>query len=489
MSHYPETIKGMKDGLAQGTFTSVDLVKAAFEKIAATDEHIGAYLRLNEEKALEAAQQADERGYGPDAPLLNGIPVAVKDNILTENLVTTAASKMLENFIPTYDATVVSKLKAAGAVIVGKVNMDEFAMGSTTERSAFKITHNPWNLDRVPGGSSGGSAATVAARQVPASLGTDTGGSIRQPAAFNGIVGLKPTYGLVSRYGVVAFGSSFDQVGPMTLTVEDNALLLEAIAGHDAHDSTSLADQPSSFSEKIGQSIAGMKIAFPKEFKSDFVSKDIRDAVQTAADFFESKGAIIEEVSLPHTQYGTNVYYIIASSEASSNLQRFDGIRYGYRSKDATNLEEIYVNSRSEGFGSEVKNRIMLGTYSLSAGSFDLYYKKAAQVRTLIIQDFKKIFADYDIILGPTTTSTAYEIGGKIDNPIEMYVADILTVTANIAGIPAISIPVGFDGDGMPIGLQMHANSLNEATLYQIASIYEAEHDFHLQKPSLKEGN
>ncbi|MGO4937575.1 Asp-tRNA(Asn)/Glu-tRNA(Gln) amidotransferase subunit GatA [Fundicoccus sp. Sow4_H7] len=487
MSKFPETITAMKEGLAQGLFTSVELVNAIFDRIEATDETIGAYLSLNKEAALEAAKEADRIGYGSDAPRLNGIPIAVKDNILTENLVTTAASKMLENFVPTYDATVVAKLKAAGAVIVGKVNMDEFAMGSTTERSAFKITRNPWDTESVPGGSSGGSAATVAARQVPASLGTDTGGSIRQPAAFNGLVGLKPTYGLVSRYGVVAFGSSFDQVGPLTLTVEDNALLLEVIAGHDNHDSTSIPDQPETFSEKIGQSIEGMRIAFPKEFKSDIVSEDIRQAVKDVADFFESKGAIIEEVSLPHTQYGANVYYIIASAEASSNLQRFDGIRYGYRSTDATNLEEIYVNSRSEAFGDEVKKRIMLGTYSLSSGSFDKYFKKAAQVRTVIIQDFKKLFEDYDVILGPTTTSTAYKIGGKIENPVEMYVADILTVTANLAGIPAISFPAGFDKNNMPIGVQLHANILNEATLYQFAAAFEAEHDFHLQKPAIEE--
>ena len=354
MTVFPTTIKEMKAGLKAGDFTAVELVEHTFNQIETIDAKVESFLALNKEAALADAKAADERGYGEDAPVLNGIPIAIKDNIVTKDLTTTAASKMLEDFNPTYDATVVEKLKNAGAIIVGKVNLDEFAMGASTERSAFKTTRNPWNLDRVPGGSSGGSAAVVASRQVPASLGSDTGGSIRQPAAFNGLVGLKPTYGTVSRYGLIAFGSSLDQIGPMTLTVEDNALILEVIAGHDRHDSTSLPNLPMNYGAKIGQPLTGMKIAFPKEYKDEVIAEDIRQAMRAAADYFTSQGAIVEEVSLPLIKYGINVYYIISSAEASSNLQRFDGVRYGYRSESAHTLEEVYVKSRSEGFGDEV---------------------------------------------------------------------------------------------------------------------------------------
>ena len=485
MTRYPETIKEIKAGLKAGDFTSVELVEHLFNYIDQTDEKVNAYLALNKAEALTAAHEADERGYNEDAPLLNGVPIAVKDNIVTKNLVTTAASRILEDFTPTYDATVVEKLRQAGAVIIGKVNLDEFAMGASCERSAFKTTRNPWNLDCVAGGSSGGSSATVAARQVPASLGSDTGGSVRQPAAFTGIVGLKPTYGTVSRYGLIAFGSSLDQIGPMTLTVEDNALLLEIIAGHDAKDSTSLTDLDTNYSSKIGKSLAGMRIAFPKEYKDEAIAIEIRQAMEKAADFYRQQGAIVEEVSLPHSGYGINVYYIIASSEASSNLQRFDGIRYGYRSESAKSLEDVYVMSRTEGFGEEVKRRIMLGTFSLSSGYYDAYFKKAAQVRTLIQQDFEKVFAQYDLIMGPVTTSTAFEIGGRVNDPIEMYVADLLTVPANLAGIPAISIPAGFDSNGLPIGLQLMGKPLDEATLYQAAHAFEINHDFVAQAPAL----
>lgn len=485
MTTFPTTIKEIKAGLASGEFTAVQLVEAIFAGIEASDEKVAAYLALNHQQALEQAKAADERGYQADAPVLNGVPIAVKDNIVTQGLKTTAASKMLEDFVPTYDATVVKKLKEAGAVIVGKVNLDEFAMGASTERSAYKVTRNPWNLDRVPGGSSGGSAATVAARQVPASLGSDTGGSIRQPAAFNGIVGLKPTYGTVSRYGLIAFGSSLDQIGPMTLTVEDNALILDVIAGQDSHDSTTLPTHEASYASKIGQSLAGMKIAFPIEYKDDVIAPEIRQAMQEAADYFVSQGAIVEEVSLPLIKYGINVYYIISSAEASSNLQRFDGVRYGFRAESAKTLEEVYVQSRTQGFGPEVKRRIMLGTYSLSSGQFDKFFKQAAQVRTMIKADFDKVFADYDIIMGPTTTSTAFPIGGKVNDPIAMYVEDLLTVTANIAGLPGISVPAGFDQEGLPIGLQMMAKPMDEATLYQVAYNFEQGHDFVDQAPTL----
>ena len=348
MSKFPTTIKELKAGLKAGEFTAVELLEYTYQQIDALEPKVEAYLEIDAQRAvaLEAAKAADERGYGEDAPLLNGIPIAVKDNIVTQNLRTTAASKMLENFVPTYDATTVERLKAAGAVIVGKLNLDEFAMGGSNEKSAFKVTHNPWNLNKVPGGSSGASAATVAARQVPASLGTDTGGSIRQPASYNGVVGIKPTYGSVSRFGLIAFGSSLDTIGPMTLTVEDNALVLEAIAGYDEKDSTSLQDIDTNYSAKIGQSLAGMKIAFPKEFKSEEINEEVREAMEAAADFYRSEGAIVEEVSLPYSKYGVDVYYIIASAEASSNLQRFDGIRYGHRSEAAESLEDVYVLSR-----------------------------------------------------------------------------------------------------------------------------------------------
>ena len=480
----PQTILEMKQALAKGEVTAVQLAQQAFDRIAAVDGDVAAFLALNQEAALEAARQADERGYGADAPLLNGIPIGVKDNIVTKGLTTTAASRMLEDFVPTYDATVVEKLAAAGAVIIGKVNMDEFAMGASCERSAFKITRNPWDLNRVPGGSSGGSAAAVAAREVPATLGTDTGGSIRQPAAFTGLVGMKPTYGTVSRYGLIAFGSSLDQIGPVTHTVADNALVLEAIAGHDAKDSTSLTEFDTAYSAKLDQPLAGMKIAYPIEYRSEAIQPEIRDAVEQAAEFFRSQGATVEDVSLPYSKYGINVYYIIASSEASSNLQRFDGVRYGYRSESARTLEEVYVKSRSEGFGEEVQRRIMLGTFSLSSGYYDAYFKKAAQVRTLIAQDFARVFEEYDVILGPSTTSTAFEIGGRVNDPIEMYVADLLTVPANLAGIPAISFPAGFDAQGLPIGIQLHGKPLSEATLYQVAHQYEIAHDYVNQAPA-----
>lgn len=485
MKKFPQTIKAIKEGLASGAFTAVELVEYTYAQIEVIDAKIEGFLALNKEVALEAARKADERGYGEDAPVLNGVPVAIKDNIVTKNLTTTAASKMLEDFNPTYDATVVAKLKAAGAIIIGKVNLDEFAMGASTERSAYKITRNPWDLDRVPGGSSGGSAAVVASRQVSASLGTDTGGSIRQPAAFTGIVGLKPTYGTVSRYGLIAFGSSLDQIGPMTLTVEDNALLLEVIAGHDVQDSTTTPDLPLNYSAKIGQSLKGMKIAFPREYKSEAINEEIRQAMTAAAEYFKSQGAVVEEVSLPLIKYGINVYYIISSAEASSNLQRFDGVRYGYRSESARTLEEVYVQSRTEGFGEEVKRRIMLGTYSLSSGQFDKFFKQAAQVRTLIKEELNQVFEEYDVIMGPTTTSTAFQIGGRVKDPIAMYVEDLLTVTANIAGLPGISIPAGFDSQGLPIGLQLMAKPMNEATLYQVAYDFEQSHDYVTKAPQL----
>ncbi|MBG9980821.1 Asp-tRNA(Asn)/Glu-tRNA(Gln) amidotransferase subunit GatA [Facklamia sp. DSM 111018] len=485
--NFPDTIKGIQEGLANGQFTAVELINSIYQRIEATESQVKSFIHYENHKqaALEAASKADKIGYADGAPQLNGVPVAVKDNILTKGFTTTAASKMLENFVPTYDAFVIKQLKKAGAIVIGKLNMDEFAMGGSTENSYFHPTHNPWDLERVPGGSSGGSAATVAARQVPASLGSDTGGSIRQPASYTGIVGMKPTYGRVSRHGVVAFASSLDQVGPMTLTVEDNARVLQAIAGHDLNDATTLPNCNETFASKIGESIKGMKIAYPKEYHSDAINPEVRQAIDRAADFFRKEGAIVEEVSLPHSEYGVNVYYIIASAEASSNLQRFDGIRYGYRSTEAHNLDEIYTKSRNEGFGEEVKRRIMIGSYSLSAGAYDVFFKKAAQVRTLIKQDFAKIFEDYDLIMGPVTTSTAFKLGGRITDPLEMYVADLLTVPINLAGIPSLSIPAGFDNNRLPIGMALTGPSSSETILYQVGHAFEQAHDFYQKKPEL----
>ncbi|WP_201341015.1 Asp-tRNA(Asn)/Glu-tRNA(Gln) amidotransferase subunit GatA, partial [Streptococcus suis] len=395
---------------------------------------------------------------------------------------TTAASKMLYNYEPIFDATSVSQAYAKDMIVVGKTNMDEFAMGGSNENSAFKPTKNAWDQTKVPGGSSGGSAAAVAAGQVRLSLGSDTGGSIRQPAAFNGIVGMKPTYGTVSRFGLIAFGSSLDQIGPFSQTVKENAQLLNVISGHDVKDATSTINEIADFTSKIGQDIKGMKIALPKEYMGEGIDPQVKETILKAAKHLESLGAIIEEVSLPHSKYGVAVYYIIASSEASSNLQRFDGIRYGFRAEDATNLEEIYVKTRSQGFGEEVKRRIMLGTFSLSSGYYDAYFKKAGQVRTLIIQDFEKVFADYDLILGPTAPTVAFGLDTLNHDPVAMYLADLLTIPVNLAGLPGLSIPAGFV-EGLPVGLQLIGPKYSEETIYQVAAAFEATTDYHKQQP------
>ncbi|CZQ88341.1 Asp-tRNA(Asn)/Glu-tRNA(Gln) amidotransferase subunit GatA [Trichococcus collinsii] len=484
MSIFNETLTSLHEGLVNKEFSSVELTQAAFKRIAETDGKVEAFLALNEEGALKQAQAADEKGYA-DGNILNGIPLGIKDNIVTEGVITTAASRMLGDFMPIYDATVVTKLKEAGAVNIGKLNMDEFAMGGSTENSYYKKTKNAWDLTKVPGGSSGGSAAAVASGEVVASLGSDTGGSIRQPAAFNGIVGMKPTYGRVSRYGLIAFASSLDQIGPMTRNVTDNALLLEAISGYDAKDSTSMKLEVPKFSANLNGNVAGMKIALPKEYFQEGVSAEIQAAVRKAAAQFEEMGATVEEVSMPTLAYGIPAYYIIASSEASSNLQRFDGVRYGYRAENVNSLDELYIKSRSEGFGMEVKRRIMLGSFSLSAGFYDAYFKKAGQVRTLIKRDFANIFAGYDLILGPTTTTTAFGIGEKNDDPLAMYMDDLLTVTINLAGVPAISVPGGFSADGMPIGIQLIGNYFEEAKIYQAAFALEQANDYLDQHPNL----
>lgn len=487
MNFLDYTLEELHDKLVSKELTAVDLVEASYKRIEETDEQVGAFLALSKEEALQAARETDEKGIDPNN-VLSGLPVGIKDNILTKGVTTTASSKMLEDFVPVYDATATEKLKGAGMISVGKLNMDEFAMGGSTENSAFKLTRNPWDLSKVPGGSSGGSAAAVAAGQVPVSLGSDTGGSVREPAAFTGLVGVKPTYGRVSRYGLIAFGSSLDQIGPFTRTVKDNALVLNAISGHDPKDSTSYNGETPDFTEGIDKGVKGLRIGVPKEyFNEDAKETGVIDSVRNALKLFEELGAEIVEVSLPHSRYGIPAYYIIASSEASSNLQRFDGIRYGYRSENVSSLEDIYVKSRSEGFGLEVKRRIMLGTFSLSSGFYDAHFKKAAQARTLIRNDFDTVFADVDVLVAPTTTTTAFEIGGKIDDPLAMYMSDILTVPVNLAGVPSLSIPCGFSND-MPVGMQIISKHFDEQMMYRVAYAFEKETDFHTKKPAFKGG-
>ncbi|HEM2774033.1 Asp-tRNA(Asn)/Glu-tRNA(Gln) amidotransferase subunit GatA [Streptococcus suis] len=481
MTFNNKTIDELHDLLVKKEISATELTKATLEDIKSREGAVDAFLTITEDTALAQAAALDEKGIDADN-VMAGIPLAVKDNISTKGILTTAASKMLYNYEPIFDATSVSQAYAKDMIIVGKTNMDEFAMGGSNENSAFKPTKNAWDQTKVPGGSSGGSAAAVAAGQVRLSLGSDTGGSIRQPAAFNGIVGMKPTYGTVSRFGLIAFGSSLDQIGPFSQTVKENAQLLNVISGHDVNDATSTINEIVDFTSKIGQDIKGMKIALPKEYMGEGIDPQVKETILKAAKHLESLGAIIEEVSLPHSKYGVAVYYIIASSEASSNLQRFDGIRYGFRAEDATNLEEIYVKTRSQGFGEEVKRRIMLGTFSLSSGYYDAYFKKAGQVRTLIIQDFEKVFADYDLILGPTAPTVAFGLDTLNHDPVAMYLADLLTIPVNLAGLPGLSIPAGFV-EGLPVGLQLIGPKYSEETIYQVAAAFEATTDYHKQQP------
>ncbi|CYU32508.1 Asp-tRNA(Asn)/Glu-tRNA(Gln) amidotransferase subunit GatA [Streptococcus suis] len=481
MTFNNKTIDELHDLLVKKEISAVELTKATLEDIKSREGAVDAFLTITEDAALAQAAALDEKGIDADN-VMAGIPLAVKDNISTKGILTTAASKMLYNYEPIFDATSVAQAYAKDMIIVGKTNMDEFAMGGSNENSAFKPTKNAWDQTKVTGGSSGGSAAAVASGQVRLSLGSDTGGSIRQPAAFNGIVGMKPTYGTVSRFGLIAFGSSLDQIGPFSQTVKENAQLLNVISGHDVKDATSTINEIADFTSKIGQDIKGMKIALPKEYMGEGIDPQVKETILKAAKHLESLGAIIEEVSLPHSKYGVAVYYIIASSEASSNLQRFDGIRYGFRAEDATNLDEIYVKTRSQGFGEEVKRRIMLGTFSLSSGYYDAYFKKAGQVRTLIIQDFEKVFADYDLILGPTAPTVAFGLDTLNHDPVAMYLADLLTIPVNLAGLPGLSIPAGFV-EGLPVGLQLIGPKYSEETIYQVAAAFEATTDYHKQQP------
>ncbi|MFC0558978.1 Asp-tRNA(Asn)/Glu-tRNA(Gln) amidotransferase subunit GatA [Halalkalibacter alkalisediminis] len=462
-----------------------DLVDESYKRISEVDGSVKAFVTLDEEKARAYAQELDE-ALSSDAErgLLFGMPIGIKDNIVTKNLRTTCSSRILENFDPIYDATVVQKLRGAQAITIGKLNMDEFAMGSSTENSALQETRNPWNLDTVPGGSSGGSAAAVAAGEVPFSLGSDTGGSIRQPASFCGVVGLKPTYGRVSRFGLVAFASSLDQIGPITRNVEDNAYLLQSITGLDPMDGTSANVEVPDFLSALTGDVKGLKIAVPKEYLGEGVQEEVKQSVLDALKVLEGQGATWEEVSLPHSKYALATYYLISSSEASANLARFDGVRYGYRTDNAENLLEMYKQTRAEGFGDEVKRRIMLGTFALSSGYYDAYYKKAQQVRTLIKQDFEKVFEKYDVIIGPTTPTPAFKIGENTKDPLTMYANDILTIPVNLAGVPGISVPCGFK-DGLPLGLQIIGKHFDESTVYRVAHAFEQATDYHTQKPTL----
>jgi aspartyl-tRNA(Asn)/glutamyl-tRNA(Gln) amidotransferase subunit A len=465
--------------------TVSQLVEASLERIAQVDEQIKAFLTLDTEGAKGKAKELDKQVDQDERGLLFGLPAGIKDNMSTKNIKTTCASKLLANFVPLYDSTVVDKLNEAQSVMVGKLNMDEFAMGSSNENSGFTPVRNPWNTEYVPGGSSGGSAAAVAAREVYFALGSDTGGSIRQPAAFCGVVGLKPTYGLVSRFGLVAFASSLDQIGPITKNVEDTAYVLQSIAGHDEHDSTSASVEIPDYLSFLTGDVQGLKIGVPKEYIGEGVSPEVKEKVMEALKVLEGLGATWEEVSLPHSEYAVPAYYIIASSEASSNLARYDGVRYGVRADKAKNLVEMYKETRSQGFGDEVKRRIMLGTYSLSSGYYDAYYLKAQKVRTLIKQDFEQIFTDYDVIIGPTTPTTAFKIGEKIDDPLTMYVEDILTIPVNLAGVPAISVPCGFANNGLPVGLQIIGKAFNESTVLRVAHAFEQHTDHHKARPNL----
>lgn len=485
MSLFDQKMADLQELLHKKEISVTDLVKESYNRIKDVDEKVQAFLTLDEDNALSQASALDDKLVnGEHSGSLFGMPIGIKDNIVTKNLRTTCSSKILENFQPIYNATVMDKLQAAGAITIGKLNMDEFAMGSSTENSYYQKTKNPWNLETVPGGSSGGSAASVAAGEVFFSLGSDTGGSIRQPAAFCGVVGLKPTYGRISRFGLVAFASSLDQIGPITRTVEDNAFLLNAISGLDPMDSTSANVAGPDFTKGLTGDIKGMKIAVPKEYLAEGVSEDVRQSVLDALKVLEKLGATWEEVSLPHSKYALATYYLLSSSEASANLSRFDGVRYGYRTDNAETLIELYKRSRAEGFGDEVKRRIMLGTFALSSGYYDAYYKKAQKVRTLIKKDFEDVFEKYDVIVGPTTPTPAFKLGEKVDDPLTMYANDILTIPVNLAGVPGISVPCGFS-NGLPLGLQIIGKHFDEASVYKVAYAFEQATDYHNQKPTL----
>lgn len=486
MELYSLTVSEIARKIKEKEITIKEVLDSVYNRIENVEEKVSAYVTLTKEQAYNRATKLQERlDNGEDIGIMGGVPIAIKDNICTNGIKTTCSSKMLENFVPFYDATVIEKLENAGAIIIGKTNMDEFAMGSSTENSAIKKTKNPWDLERVPGGSSGGSAAAVACDIAPCALGTDTGGSIRQPASFCNVVGLKPTYGLVSRYGIVAYASSLDQVGPLTKSVEDAAILLNVIAGKDEKDTTSADIPKKDYLKSIKDDIKGKKIGVPTEFISDGINEDVKKAYEENLNTLKELGAEIIEIKLDYAKYSLPTYYIIATAEASSNLGRYDGIRYGHRAKDFSSLDELYVKSRTEGFGDEVKRRIMLGTYVLSSGYYDAYYKRGQKVRTLIIDDFKKAFEKCDVITIPTTPNTSFKFGEKTSNPLEMYLEDIYTVPVNIAGLPGISVPGGFDKNGMPIGMQFISKAFDEENLLQVAYTFEKNTGFNMKKPNV----
>ena len=473
------TVHELIEKLKNKELTSTEITQSYIDRIKEKEPEVQAFVTTLEDEAIKQAKEIDEkRATGEIENNLAGIPIGIKDNMCTKGIKTTCSSHMLENFVSPYDATVVEKLKSENLIDLGKLNMDEFAMGGSTEYSYFHKTYNPWNLNKVPGGSSGGSAAAVAANMVPWALGSDTGGSIRQPSSFCGVVGLKPTYGLISRYGLVAFASSLDQIGPITKDVEDSAILLNLIAGHDEKDTTSADIAKKDYTKNLKNDIKGKKIGVPKEFFGEGINAEVKEKLQEAIETYKELGAEVEEFSLDIAKYSLATYYIIACAEASSNLGRFDGIRYGYRTPEFSNLKELYKKSRSEGFGPEVKRRIILGTYVLSSGYYDAYYKKAQQVRTLVMNEFQKAFEKYDVILTPTSPTVAFDIGSKSNNPLEMYLADICTVSVNIAGLPGISIPCGVDKEGMPVGMQLIGNKFEEEKLLNIAYVFEQKTKF-----------
>lgn len=485
MELYELTIGQALALLARGETTSVALTEALLTRIQALDGQLRAFLRVTPELALAQAHDADARRHADETAPLLGVPLAIKDVICTAGIETTAGSRILKGYVPVYDATVVQRLRTAGAVILGKTNTDEFAMGSSTENSGFQTTHNPWDLTRVPGGSSGGSAAATAAGLCLGSLGSDTGGSIRQPAAYCGVVGLKPTYGRVSRYGLIAFASSLDQIGPIAKDVADAALLAQVLFGHDPHDATSAEEPTPDLGQALGRGVRGLRLGVPREYFVEGMQPGVERAVRDALRVWRDLGAEIVEVSMPHTKYALPVYYLLAPAEASANLARFDGVRYGYSHPDATDIWDAFRRTRAEGFGDEVKRRIMLGTYALSAGYYDAYYLKAQKVRTLIKQDYDQALLQCDALLTPTTPSTAFKIGEHADDPLQMYLEDIFTLSLNLAGVCGISLPCGMV-DGLPVGVQVQGRAYDEATIVRVAHAYEQATPWHKARPSLQ---
>lgn len=479
------TIHQLHDLLVKKEATSKEITEAFYRRIRDVDDKIKAYLILTEEEALRQADRVDQK-ISKEKKIgdLAGVPLGLKDILCTKGIRTTCGSKILEGYVPFYDGTVVQRLRERDAVLLGKLNMDEFAMGSSTENSAYQITHNPWDLSRIPGGSSGGSAASVAAHECSAALGTDTGGSIRQPASCCGIVGMKPTYGRVSRYGLVAFASSLDQIGPLTKDVEDCAIMMNAISGYDPNDSTSVYLEVPEYKQSLRSDVKGLRIGIPNEYFIEGMDPDVEKAITEAIDYFKRWGAEVQRISLPHTEFAVAVYYIICTAEASSNLARYDGVKYGHRATEFKDLMEMYMHTRAEGFGPEVKRRIILGTYVLSAGYYDAYYRKASQVRTLMKMDFDEAFQNVDAILTPTAPTPAFRIGEKVEDPLQMYLSDVFTIPVNLAGIPAITIPCGFSHEGLPIGLQIMGKHFDEGKLLRIAYTFEQNTDFHLREPA-----